>query len=62
MLKFGEFGDLTVVSFDAAAIRGGVFGMRSGRRHLLRTAEKKYKYLEYFLLIIQPKYSNQNFQ
>ena len=31
MLKFGESGDFTVVSFDGAAIRGGVFGMRAGR-------------------------------
>lgn len=41
MLKFGETGDLTVVSFDTAAIRGGVFGIRAGHWHLVAVSEKK---------------------
>jgi len=41
MLKFGEIRDFTVVSFTAAALRGGVFGIRSGRWHLLAAAEKQ---------------------
>lgn len=40
MLKLGEITDFTVVSFSPAAIRGGVFGMRSGRWKLLRSASR----------------------
>lgn len=41
MLNFGEIRNFTVVSFNASALRGGVFGMRSGHWHLLKTSEKK---------------------
>ena len=41
MLKLGEIKNFTVVSFTSAAVRGGVFDMRSGRWHLRRVAERK---------------------
>ena len=40
MLKIGEIKNFTVISFNSAAICGGVFAMRAGRWHLCRTSAR----------------------
>ena len=41
MRKIGEITDFTVVSFNSAAICGGVFTLRAGKWRLTRSAVKK---------------------